>query len=77
MVQFGANPSPGTLYRAGQFLAEELPIRLAHRVRELDTLPNKLNEMPSIEKGAPFADERLQPSSFQSFCSQSMVRAIL
>lgn len=51
MVQFGANPSPGTLYRAGQFLAEELPIRLAHRVRELDTLPNKLNEMPSIEKG--------------------------
>lgn len=51
MVQFGANPSPGTLYRAGQFLAEELPVRLAHRVRELDTLPNKLNEMPSIEKG--------------------------
>lgn len=29
---------------------EELPIRLAHRVKELDTLPNNLNKMPSIEK---------------------------
>jgi pyruvate dehydrogenase kinase 2/3/4 len=28
--------------------AEELPIRLAHRVKELDELPNGLNEMPSI-----------------------------
>lgn len=30
--------------------AEELPIRLAHRVKELDALPNNLNKMPSIEK---------------------------
>lgn len=28
--------------------AEELPIRLAHRVKELDELPNGLNKMPSI-----------------------------
>ncbi|KAK4048393.1 [Pyruvate dehydrogenase (acetyl-transferring)] kinase isozyme 2 [Microbotryomycetes sp. JL221] len=38
MVMFGQNPS------------QELPIRLAHRVKELDTLPNNLNRMPSIEK---------------------------
>ncbi|KAM0787478.1 hypothetical protein ACM66B_003554 [Microbotryomycetes sp. NB124-2] len=50
MVMFGQNPSQGTLLRASQFLAEELPIRLAHRVKELDTLPNNLNRMPSIEK---------------------------
>ncbi|KAI9777328.1 MAG: hypothetical protein M1839_008936 [Geoglossum umbratile] len=50
MVQFGANPSTGTLFRASQFLSEELPIRLAHRVRELDQLPDGLNEMPSIQK---------------------------
>jgi hypothetical protein len=30
--------------------AEELPIRLAHRVKELDELPHNLNKMPSIEK---------------------------
>jgi pyruvate dehydrogenase kinase 2/3/4 len=43
-------PTAGTLFRASQFLSEELPIRLAHRVRELDQLPDGLNEMPSIRK---------------------------
>lgn len=40
----------GTLFRASRFLAEELPIRLAHRVQELDDLPDGLNEMPSVNK---------------------------
>ena len=40
----------GTLFRASQFLSEELPIRLAHRVQELGDLPDHLNEMPSIKK---------------------------
>ncbi|KAF5974572.1 pyruvate dehydrogenase kinase [Fusarium coicis] len=40
MVQFGEKPS----------VAEELPIRLAHRVQELDELPDGLNEMPSVIK---------------------------
>lgn len=30
--------------------AEELPVRLAHRVKELDELPHNLSEMPSIKK---------------------------
>ncbi|EME87807.1 uncharacterized protein MYCFIDRAFT_48088 [Pseudocercospora fijiensis CIRAD86] len=50
MVQFGSNPSTGTLFRASQFLSEELPIRLAHRVQELGDLPDGLNEMESIKK---------------------------
>ncbi|GAA6026331.1 hypothetical protein JCM8202_001943 [Rhodotorula sphaerocarpa] len=50
MVMFGQNPSQGTLLRASQFLAAELPIRLAHRVKELDELPQGLHKMPSIEK---------------------------
>ncbi|KAI9848256.1 MAG: hypothetical protein M1838_000612 [Thelocarpon superellum] len=50
MVQFGERPSTGTLFRASQFLSEELPIRLAHRVQELDKLPDSLNEMSSIRK---------------------------
>ncbi|CCU77197.1 unnamed protein product [Blumeria hordei] len=50
MVQFGERPSTGTLFQASQFLSEELPIRLAHRVQELQELPDGLNEMPSIKK---------------------------
>ncbi|KMP05532.1 hypothetical protein CIHG_09419 [Coccidioides immitis H538.4] len=55
MVQFGHRPSTGmldtgTLFRASQFLSEELPIRLAHRVKELGDLPDGLNDMPSIRK---------------------------
>lgn len=43
-------PYLGTLFRASQFLAEELPIRLAHRVEELELLPDGLNDMPSVKK---------------------------
>ncbi|KAF5375680.1 hypothetical protein D9615_009417 [Tricholomella constricta] len=50
MVLFGQNPSQGTLLKASQFLAEELPVRLAHRVKELDELPHGLSEMPSMRK---------------------------
>ncbi|PMB72957.1 [Pyruvate dehydrogenase (acetyl-transferring)] kinase, mitochondrial [Beauveria bassiana] len=50
MVQFGDKPSTGTLFRASQFLSEELPIRLAHRVRELEDLPDGVNDMPSVIK---------------------------
>ncbi|KAJ2379147.1 [Pyruvate dehydrogenase (acetyl-transferring)] kinase isozyme 2, partial [Coemansia sp. RSA 2611] len=48
MVEFGQNPSQGTLLRGAQFLHDELPIRLAHRVVELDSLPESLNQMPSV-----------------------------
>ncbi|KAG8846839.1 hypothetical protein FRB96_001755 [Tulasnella sp. 330] len=48
MVLFGQNSTPGTLLKGSQFLAEELPIRLAQRVKELDTLPHNLSTMPSI-----------------------------
>ncbi|KAF7713512.1 PDK/BCKDK protein kinase family protein [Penicillium ucsense] len=50
MVQFGDRPSTGTLFRASQFLSEELPIRLAHRVQDLGELPDGLSSMPSIKK---------------------------
>ncbi|KAI8880344.1 alpha-ketoacid dehydrogenase kinase [Backusella circina FSU 941] len=50
MVLFGQKPSQATLFKASQFLHEELPIRLAHRVKELDELPRNLSKMPSIIK---------------------------
>lgn len=58
----------GTLFRASQFLSEELPIRLAHRVQELGDLPDGLNEMPSIKRvqdwyAQSFEVRRMQVSS--------------
>ncbi|KAG2223130.1 hypothetical protein INT45_005686 [Circinella minor] len=50
MVMFGQKPTKGTMFKASQFLHEELPIRLAHRVKELDELPGHLCDMPSIIK---------------------------
>lgn len=50
MVLFGRNPNQGTLLKASQFLSEELPVRLAHRVKELDELPHGLHNMPSITR---------------------------
>lgn len=48
MVQFGGSPSAGTMFRASQFVTEELPIRLAHRVKDLEELPHGLSKSPSI-----------------------------
>lgn len=50
MILFGQHPSQGTLLKASEFLSEELPIRLSHRVVELDGLPDGLSQMPSIQK---------------------------
>ena len=48
MILFGQHPSQGTLLKASHFLSEELPIRLSHRVVELESLPDGLSQMPSI-----------------------------
>ena len=50
MVLFGQNPSQGTLLKASQFLSEELPVRLSHRVVELESLPDGLSKMTSINR---------------------------
>ncbi|KAI9220069.1 alpha-ketoacid dehydrogenase kinase N-terminal domain-containing protein [Blastocladiella britannica] len=48
MVEFGPRPTPGTMLKATQFLREELPVRLAHRVVELESLPHNLSKMTSV-----------------------------
>lgn len=48
MCQFGANPSPVTMFKASCFVLRELPIRLAHRIKELESLPNGLNKMDEV-----------------------------
>lgn len=50
MRDFAAKPTETTLIHAAQFLHHELPIRLAHRVRELESLPHGLADSPQIIK---------------------------
>lgn len=48
MCQFGCNPNPATMFKASCFVVRELPIRLAHRIKELESLPNGLNKMNDV-----------------------------
>ncbi|EEB06356.1 pyruvate dehydrogenase kinase Pkp1 [Schizosaccharomyces japonicus yFS275] len=49
LVYFGKNPTAGKVYRAGLFLRDELPIRFAHRIKELEDLPPPLHDMKRIQ----------------------------
>lgn len=50
MLDFGANPIERQLVLSAQFLHRELPVRLAHRVAELENLPYGLSAKPHILK---------------------------
>ncbi|KAJ3136961.1 hypothetical protein HK100_001240 [Physocladia obscura] len=50
MVNFGRNVTPYTLLRSSTFLSRELPIRLAKRISELDSLPLGLATTPSVQR---------------------------
>ncbi|KAA1472359.1 mitochondrial pyruvate dehydrogenase [Dentipellis sp. KUC8613] len=78
MVLFGQNPSQGTLLKASQFLCEELPVRLAHRVKELDELPHGLSDMTSINKVKNwYAQSFEELISFPPITVSSDIRAAL
>ena len=52
------------------FSKEELPVRLAHRVKELEKLPHNLSEMPSIIKVRNWYAQSFEvSSSFLCLCS--------
>lgn len=48
MLDFGANPIERQLLLSAQFLHKELPVRLAHRVAELENLPYGLSAKKAI-----------------------------
>ena len=50
MAQFGRKPTTATVFRASQFMADELPVRLAHKVHELENLPEPLAQTQSIQR---------------------------
>ncbi|KDP28004.1 hypothetical protein JCGZ_19084 [Jatropha curcas] len=50
MMEFGSRPTQRNLLISAQFLHKELPIRIARRAIELETLPYGLSEKPAVLK---------------------------
>ncbi|KAF5099700.1 hypothetical protein D0Z03_000961 [Geotrichum reessii] len=50
MAQFGKTPTTATVFRASQFMTDELPVRIAHKVHELENLPPDLVRTTSIQR---------------------------
>ncbi|CAJ1940703.1 unnamed protein product [Sphenostylis stenocarpa] len=50
MMEFGSNPTQKNLLLSAQFLHKELPIRIARRALELQTLPRGLSHTPPVLK---------------------------
>ncbi|MCJ1297164.1 hypothetical protein MMC34_008733 [Xylographa carneopallida] len=49
LLSVGERPTPLALLASAQFLAQQLPIRLAKRVMELDSLPYGLSRTPAVQ----------------------------
>ncbi|KXS16257.1 alpha-ketoacid dehydrogenase kinase [Gonapodya prolifera JEL478] len=60
MTQFGHQPSPLLILRGTQFMREELAVRIAHRVAELENLPHELSSMPSVVRVSDWYSQSLQ-----------------
>lgn len=50
MMEFGSRPTDRNLLISAQFLHKELPIRIARRAIELETLPYGLSHKPAVLK---------------------------
>ncbi|KAM7256135.1 hypothetical protein ACFE04_011876 [Oxalis oulophora] len=50
MMEFGSNPTEKNLLISAHFLHKELPIRIATRVLDLDSLPYGLSDKPAVLK---------------------------
>jgi hypothetical protein len=54
-LDFGSKPIERQLILSAQFLHNELPVRLSHRVAELENLPYGLSAKPHVLKVLPLA----------------------
>lgn len=49
LLEFGTSITPQKLIHSARLLHYEMPIRYAHRVKDLEHLPHGLSEMPSVK----------------------------
>ncbi|KAF1775526.1 Branched-chain alpha-ketoacid dehydrogenase kinase/Pyruvate dehydrogenase kinase, N-terminal [Phytophthora cactorum] len=50
LLEFGTNISPQKLIQSARFLHGEMPVRYAHRIKNLENLPHGLSDMPSVKQ---------------------------
>ncbi|KAJ3210865.1 hypothetical protein HDU67_004935 [Dinochytrium kinnereticum] len=63
MLKFGRNPTPEQLLGAAIFLADELPVRMAHRYQAIEAIPS-LGALPKKPNTSPPA--QLNPTTLPS-----------
>lgn len=72
MLDFGSNPIERQLVLSAQFLHQELPVRLAHRVAELENLPYGLSVKPHVVKVG-----QLYLAMNEAHCSHGLTNTVL
>ncbi|KAG7396581.1 hypothetical protein PHYBOEH_002043 [Phytophthora boehmeriae] len=50
LLEFGTDISPQKLIQSARFLHGEMPVRYAHRIKNLENLPHGLSDMPSVKQ---------------------------
>ncbi|RLN26946.1 hypothetical protein BBJ28_00002478 [Nothophytophthora sp. Chile5] len=50
LLEFGTDISPQKLIHSARFLHGEMPVRYAHRIKNLENLPHGLSAMPSVKQ---------------------------
>ncbi|TDH65712.1 hypothetical protein CCR75_001337 [Bremia lactucae] len=50
LLEFGTNISSQKLIQSARFLHAEMPVRYAHRIKNLENLPHGLSDMPSVKQ---------------------------
>ena len=75
MLDFGANPIKRQLVLSAQFLHNELPVRLAHRVAELENLPYGLSAKPQVLRVGNVSVNQRAVTSMTFRLSELMIKA--
>ncbi|GMF50193.1 unnamed protein product [Phytophthora fragariaefolia] len=81
LLEFGTAISPQKLIQSARFLHGELPVRYAHRIKNLENLPHGLSDMPSVQQvRAWYVDSARELLSFpkvESFQDELAFRALV
>ena len=81
LLEFGTSISPQKLIQSARFLHEEMPVRYAHRIKNLEHLPHGLSDMPSVQQVREWyvnsAQELLQFPKVESYQDELAFRSLI
>uniref|UniRef100_A0AAV1SYN6 Protein-serine/threonine kinase n=2 Tax=Peronospora matthiolae TaxID=2874970 RepID=A0AAV1SYN6_9STRA len=81
LLEFGTSISPQKLIQSARFLHEEMPVRYAHRIKNLEHLPHGLSDMPSVQQVREWyvnsAQELLQFPKVETYPDELAFRSLI